>query len=207
MTASSELICQAAVEQMGVDAAAITVRVGVSVQDLVTATDGWAARLEELQYTAGEGPGVDAFACGTAVLIPDLRESARQWPGFVSSAALAGAGAMFAFPLGQDSAWLGTIDLYRHAPGGFTHQEMMLGSVLAGLATKSVLATGRYPGRGHYAEVSVAAGMVAAQLEVAVDEASIRLRAYAFREGRSVVDLARDVVTKRLCAEELDGGT
>ena len=42
--------------------------------ELVAATDDWAERLEELQYTMGEGPGVEAFAHGGPVLVADLAD-------------------------------------------------------------------------------------------------------------------------------------
>jgi hypothetical protein len=40
--------------------------------------------------------------------------------------------------------------------------------------------------------------MVAAQLGVSVGEALIRLRAYAFGQGRALTDVAEDVVAKTL---------
>ena len=53
----------------------------------------------------------------------------------------------------------------------------------------------------HWAEVHQATGMVSAQLEVPIDEAFVRLRAHAFADGRSLRDVARDVVSRRLTLE------
>ena len=50
--------------------------------------------------------------------------------------------------------------------------------------------------------VHQAAGMVATQLGVPVDEALLRLRAHAFSSGRPLTDIARDVVSRTL---RLDG--
>ena len=41
-------------------------------------------------------------------------------------------------------------------------------------------------------------GMVAAQLDVSVGDALVRLRAYAFANDRPLADIARDVVARRL---------
>jgi hypothetical protein len=57
-----EMVCVVAAEQLGVDAAAVTVR--TKVPALVAATDAWAESLEEAQYTVGEGPCVAAFSTG-----------------------------------------------------------------------------------------------------------------------------------------------
>jgi hypothetical protein len=47
--------------------------------------------------------------------------------------------------------------------------------------------------------------MVAVQLGVGVDEALLRLRAHAFITDRLVADVARDVVTRRLRFDPIDG--
>jgi hypothetical protein len=47
--------------------------------------------------------------------------------------------------------------------------------------------------------------MVAAQLEVTVGQALIRLRAYAFGNNRSLTDVARDVVDRRLRFDAASG--
>jgi hypothetical protein len=49
----------------------------------------------------------------------------------------------------------------------------------------------------HYV-VHQATGMVAAQLEVSVGQALIRLRAYAFGNDRPLAEVARDVVDRSL---------
>ena len=49
--------------------------------------------------------------------------------------------------------------------------------------------------------VHQASGMVAAQLEIGVGEALVRLRAYAFANDRLLSDVAEDVVVRRLRLE------
>jgi hypothetical protein len=194
----AQTLCRAAVEQLGVDAAAITLRAGRHTQDLVAATSEWAQRLEELQYTTGEGPGVEAFTLGTAVLVADIGPALPRWPGFCLGAAEADADAVFAFPLGRESTVIGTFDLYRHDTGPLSVRGTELATLLADVTAKALAAAHPIPAGNHYAQVDIAAGMVAAQLGVPVDEALLRLRAAAFRQDRSVVDVARDVAAWRL---------
>ena len=46
------------------------------------------------------------------------------------------------------------------------------------------------------AQVYQAAGMVMAQLGVSIEEATVRLHAYAFANDRPLVDVARDIVRR-----------
>ena len=51
---------------------------------------------------------------------------------------------------------------------------------------------------GHRAEIHQATGMVLAQLRISATDALARLRAHAFVEQRLLVDVAHDVVARRL---------
>ena len=53
--------------------------------------------------------------------------------------------------------------------------------------------------------VHQASGMVAAQLDVSVDQALIRLRAYAFGNDRALTEVGRDVVARRLRFDDRNG--
>jgi hypothetical protein len=56
--------------------------------------------IEDLQYTLGEGPCVDAYRQDTVVAEPDLADPVtRRWPVFSPAALQAGARAVFGFPL------------------------------------------------------------------------------------------------------------
>lgn len=130
----AEVVCSVAVERLGIDAAAITIRAGERSQQLVAASDDWAAALEELQYTVGEGPGVAAFRAGEPVLVSRLSENDERWPDFGDETAAVGVGAVFAFPLQAGAIRLGTIDLYRRRPGPLEPTALGDAVVLADLA-------------------------------------------------------------------------
>ena len=80
---------------------------------------------------------------------------------------------------------------------------------MAGIAARSVLvlqaeappgalAAELEEGADFHYVVHQAAGMVAAQLDVSVGQALVRLRAYAFANDRSLTEVARDVVERTL---------
>lgn len=49
---------------------------------------------------------------------------------------------------------------------------------------------------GHYDDVNVATGMVAAKLRISVENASLRLCAHAFSQDQSLLDVARAIVQR-----------
>ncbi len=208
------VVCEVVVEQVPVDAAAITVRATRRVQELAAATDVWAQRLEELQYTVGEGPGVEAYDTGGPVLVADLTADADRWPAFADTAAGQEVGAVFAFPLQTGAIRLGTLDLYRRRPGALAPGALADAAAFADVATTALLAdTSRGPAEvapwardgapGHYDDVNVATGMLAAQLHISIEDAFMRLRAHAFAHDRPLVEVARSVLARELDLDSL----
>ena len=168
------------------------------------------ALIEDLQYTLGEGPCVDAYHQDRPVLEADLAQpGVPRWFAFTPPAVDAGARAVFGFPLGVGSIRLGALNLYRDHPGPLSDDQHADALVMAGVAARAVLAIqAQAPpgalaaelesGSGLHYVVHQASGMVAAQLEVSVGEAMIRSRAYAFANDCLLADAAREVVSRRL---------
>jgi hypothetical protein len=65
-------------------------------------------------------------------------------------------------------------------------------------STRSALAVALEMGADFHYVVHQASGMVAAQLDVSVGQALIRLKAYAFGNGRPLAEVAEDVVARKL---------
>jgi len=65
-------LCRTAVLRLGVDGASVTAVSGLVAREPVFASDEVSARLEEFQFTTGEGPGADDFWFGSPMLIPEL---------------------------------------------------------------------------------------------------------------------------------------
>ena len=104
-------------EVLGMSGIAVSVLVSGG-GDLVWRTDGASAELDDLQFTLGEGPGVDAAASGELVLEPDLQAVPMQrWPVFTPAALELGVRAVFAVPLQIGVIRLGVLLAHRDAPG------------------------------------------------------------------------------------------
>ena len=176
-------------------------------------TNEVSALIEDLQYTLGEGPCVDAYRRRVPILEPDLAADWTRWLAFSPPALEAGVRAVFGFPLQIGAARLGALNLYRDQPGPLTDDQHADALVLTSVATRAILAlqAGARPGEladeldlegEFHLVVHQASGMVAAQLDVSLSDALVRLRARAFATGRSVAEIARDVVERRARFEE-----
>lgn len=201
-------VCAAAVAALPIGGAGVSAMSRTTASHPLCSTDDISERLEELQLTLGEGPCVDAFALGGAVLTPDLwaDDVHARWPVFAPAAADVGAGAVFAFPLQIGAISPGVLDMYSNVPGGLDTEELADAMAFADTATLVLLDTrtdGPEDGGlgdlgGYRAEIGQATGMLTEQLGVGIEEAFIRLRAHAYAHGRRLADVADDVVARRL---------
>ena len=174
---------------------------------LLHSTDRTSARLEELHFDLGEGPLFDAFASGALVAVPDLAGAAR-WPAFLRNAADLDVGAIFVFPLMLGAVCTGAVICYREKAGPLTESDAETGESLsraiAGPAFREAIQVALEAPLDEHApiewrrQVHQATGMVLAQLNISATDAFSRIRAYAFSGGRTVDEVADDVVTGRL---------
>jgi hypothetical protein len=118
---------------------------------------------------------------------------------FAPAAADAGAAAVFAFPLQIGAISPGVLDLYRREPGTLDAEQLADAMAFADTATLLLLGTRTDTELGGYrAEIDQATGMLTEQLGVGIEEAFVRLRAYAYADGRRLAEVAADVVARRL---------
>ena len=169
--------------------------------------------IEDLQYTLGEGPCVDAYQQGQVVTEPDLADPVtHRWLAFSPPAVQAGVRAVFGFPLRVGTVRLGALNLYRDWSGPLTASEHANALIVADVAARWVLEAqaGAAPdtvareletGADFHFTVHNAAGIVSVQQGISVTEALIRLRAFAFTNGRLVADVAQDVISHKLRLE------
>ena len=148
------------------------------------------------------------------MLLPDLRaENANRWPTFASAALAVGVRAEFSLPLTVGPAGIGTFDLCRDRPGMLSDEHLADALVAADIARDAVLYQPYASGGPAVPEllatagtdrivIHQATGMIAAQLDDTVANAQARLRAAAFANGRSMYDVAQDVVQRRVRFDE-----
>jgi GAF domain-containing protein len=206
----TEQLCQVGAEVTGVSGAGIMLMSDDLALGSVCSSNEVSQLIEDLQFTLGEGPCVDAHTYGRPVLEPDLADpETPRWLAFSPRAVAADARAVFGFPLQVGTVRLGALNLYRDRPGPLSDDQHADSLVLADVAAQVVLTMqANSPLEGVASELDrganfhliehQASGMVAAQLGVSVVEALIRIRAHAFSHDLTVVDVAQAVVDRRL---------
>jgi len=208
---SSRTACDACTHLTGVEGTGLTLMNGAGRDESRYATNTTSAAIEDLQFALGEGPGLDSFRAGMPVLVPDLDSTTghRRWPVFTPAAVETGARAVFAFPLRSGAVRLGSLVLHRTRPVPMTADQLadtlVVADVVLSLLLDELVPVRReltqQSGEGmslSRAEVHQAAGMVSAQLGVTVEEALVRLRAYAYASEQPMDAVARRIVTRRL---------
>lgn len=212
-------ICWACVDGLDVDGAAISLLTARPTRRTLAATDATADLLEELQFTLNEGACIEAATTGAPVIVGDVRESveARRWPVFAAEVvARTGVRALLALPLQWGAVNLGVLDLYRLVPGIPPPDRMR--ETLSTADTAALMMLGHLtdpgdgdgddgrgwldPAAGNRSEVHQATGMVMVQLGLDPPDALARMRGHAFVHGRLLVEVARDVVARRLVLTE-----
>jgi hypothetical protein len=203
-------LCSAAERSLSASGTGVSVLAGDGMRGVAAVSEPAYEPIEELQFTLGEGPCLDAFATRQPVLVPDLLDGAMgRWPGYTPALHDRGVQAVFAFPLQIGAARLGALDVFRGEPGSLTAGEFRDALTFADVAVTTLLdgqaraeagmaADGLDEALGQRAEVFQAQGMVAVQLDIPLMDALAWLRAYAYAEDRALGDVARDVVARRL---------
>lgn len=161
--------------------------------------------LEDLQYTLGEGPTLDAARARRPVTAPDLH-TAVQWPALAEAApAVSTARAVAALPVRLGIIVPAVLTAYRTSPGPFTPDRLTTLTTLAHALIHPLLhTTGHLTDTGSgspdllRAEVHQAAGITSVDLGIPIDQALLRLRSHAWAHGRPLRATAHDVVTGRL---------
>ena len=203
-------LCRPFLSALPVTGAAVSTLGPPFGSETVCASDTDAARIDELQFDLGEGPCWDALATRQPVLTADLQRESTRWPLFQEALGGRRSGGLFAFPLALGSLNIGAVDLYRRQPGALTQSQVADASALSGICARQVLrrtlaglpvpeAADGESGRGFSRrEVHQATGMVLAQLGVTAADALLIINGYAFARGRTVRDVAADIVARRI---------
>lgn len=167
------------------------------------------ARIDEIQIDLGEGPSWEALRTRHPVTASDLQiDGGTLWPGAWAALREIDVGALFAFPLFVRTVGIGSIALYSVTSRDLSGADIERMSGLAAIVSVVLLrrALSRVEQTDAEGEdqpysrrvVHQATGMVAARNGIGVDDALLLLRGHAYGEGRSVRDVAADVIARRL---------
>ena len=215
--AAADRLCEACVELLAVDAAAISMVLSGENAGTLGASSQDAREYDELQFTFGEGPGLESVSTRAPVLALNLAADVGRWPAYGPALLEKGVGAVFALPVVLAGEYLGALELFRLEPAVLRGDDLSGALVAVELAALPLLdlmgedleeAAGEPKtlawaelGRITRAEVSQATGMLIAQLDIGPSEALVRLRAHAYATGRSATEVAHDILDRRLRLE------
>jgi GAF domain-containing protein len=203
-------VCGVAVQTLSARGAGVSMMTGDGARGVGAASDPGSARLEELQFTLGEGPCIDAYASRSPVLVPELADGGMtRWPVYAPTVVENGVRAVFAFPLQIGAARLGVLEVFRDRPGALTSDELRQAVLLADVTVAALLDQHEQGGTvagiddldeaiEDRAELFQAQGMVMVQLGVSLGDAMARMRAYAYAQNRRLGEVASDIVARRL---------
>ena len=213
-------LSRACARVLGVDGAGLSMADASGRRVPLGASSSTASDAERMQFTAGEGPCTASQRTGQPVFAveEDLR---RRWPMF---AALLLEGTPYrgviALPLRSPPSGDGALDLYLTHDAAVAEVDVfdavatgeLVSSALGDAALWSTWSADEGPDwllgpapRGR-AAVWEAAGKVGIALDVGPDEALALLRAHAYTAGRSVDEVAAEVLAGRRSPEDLRAG-
>ncbi|MEU6389066.1 GAF and ANTAR domain-containing protein [Streptomyces sp. NPDC046939] len=195
----------------GVDSLSLTLISAQGALELVWGDPGdpVGRPLEDLQYTLGEGPTLDAVTTRRLITVPDLH-TALQWPALAEAApAVSTARAVAALPVRLGIIVPAVLTAYRTTPIPFTPRRLDTLTTLAHALVHPLLQTSTtdlvHTSIGApdllRAEVHQAAGMTSVHLGIPIDQALVRLRSHAWAHDQALRTIAHDVVTGRLRLE------
>jgi GAF domain-containing protein len=165
--------------------------------------------LELFQLQTREGPCLEAYRTGRPVINVDLGEATSRWPRFAPRATAIGFQSVHAFPLRLRNQTIGALNVFGDTKGGdFDDSDVPIVQALADVAAISLLQE-RAIRRGEILSeqlqsalnsrivIEQAKGAIAQVHQVSVDEAFVRIRAYARSNNKKLTDVAHAVVTDR----------
>jgi ANTAR domain len=141
-----------------------------------------------------------------------------RWPAYGAAMLAYQIRGVHAMPVLVAGQYVGALDLFCAQPGPLGAEQLAGAVAAAELAAIPVLdlmnadlqAAVSDPSSNAWAElntlsraeVSQATGMLMAQLDIDATEALVRLRAHAYATDRSAIDVARDILDRRLMLED-----
>jgi GAF domain len=214
--AAADRLCRACVDLLAVDGAAVSITHAGTTQGTFGSSGELSRRLDEYQFTFGEGPCLDAASSGRPVLVGDVGDQRDQrWPAFSRAALGSGVRAVFALPVALARSPVGALDLFRVDAGPLSDDGLQGGlwaAELAALPLLELMTEVRSDGDEEdgwqqlaslqRVEVYQATGMIIGQLDVDASEALVRLRAFAFRHGLTASEAAWSIVERRVSLTE-----
>ena len=213
--AAADRLCRACVDLLDVDGASISLIKDGGSQGTFGSSGELARTLDELQFTYGQGPCLDAVETNSMVAADDLDSPGEnRWPALTEQVLAHGIRSMYALPVTVAGMPIGALDLYRHRSGTLHGTALTGGLWAAGLASLPLLdlmnadVDWQAAGDGteifdqlaslERVEVYQATGMIIAEFDVDAADAVARLRGHAISHDLTASAAAFRVLDHRI---------
>jgi GAF domain-containing protein len=209
------LLTDRCVEVLDVEAAGLMLN-SVDGQLRVMATSSDAMRVLELfELQAQEGPCLDCYRTGQAVVNHDLDAAGERWPRFSVEASDAGFRMVHALPMRLRGTVLGALNLFHVEPSHMSQADVDAAQALADVATIALLqhraaleaqVVNEQLNNALNSRIVIeqAKGVLAERQGLDIESAFQLLRNYARNHNELLADVARSVIDGSLGAAALD---
>ena len=187
---------------------------GRGVLHLVAASSERTRQLEIFQLQREEGPCLDCYHAGQAVVATDLSQETSRWPQFCRKAESEGFASVHALPMRLHDTILGTLGLFGTRVGHLDDDDLALAQALAHVASVAIV------NEKSAADITTvnaqlqnalssrvileqAKGVVSYVGKLDMDDAFAVLRRYARDHGERLSDVASRVVNRELSGDTL----
>ncbi|HVB51718.1 MAG TPA: GAF and ANTAR domain-containing protein [Acidimicrobiales bacterium] len=203
------------VEAVDVDAAGVMLASPGGELQYVASSSETMRILELFQVQANEGPCIDCFRDGHAIINHSLADSHDRWPNFTPRALAQGFQSVHCLPMRLRGRTIGALNLFRTLQGPLGDDDVAVAQGLADVATVAILQ--------HRSSVDAdtlndqlssalnsriiieqAKGIVSQSTSCDMDEAFSRLRAQARNHNEGLTDVAFRIVHGTLPVADLD---
>jgi len=195
------------VELLEVDAAGLLLADNHATLRLVAASTEQARVVELFQIQNDEGPCLDCYRTGQAVIVSDIRAhaAAERWPRFAAATREMGYAGVHAIPMRLRDQVIGTLNLFKIVPDGLDPAVVVAATALVDVATigilqeravrhQEVVAGQLQVALNSRVMIEQAKGVLAERLQMTPNEAFVLLRRYARDHNHPLTELAGDVI-------------
>jgi GAF domain-containing protein len=202
-------LVEACSELLDASAAGILLASPSGQLSVVASTSEHGRLVEVMQLSSGNGPCIEAFTTGKLVEVVDVAALDGRWPEFAAEAVAQGFRSVHAIPLTLRGTVIGTLNLFRTAPGRLGELDAVAARGLADVATISILHERSL--REHTVAqeqlqraldsrvlIEQAKGVLAQLHTIDMDAAFAALRSYSRNHNLNLREVAEKIVSRQL---------
>jgi GAF domain-containing protein len=206
------------VEILGISEAGIMLVGAASDLEAMASSSESMNVIQLLESQAHEGPCLDCYRSGTAVVVEDLTNSRDRWGTFGFESLAAGIQSVYVLPMRRRGTTIGVLCLFSSTKRSVSLSDISSAQVFADVATIAILLhhsfldTQSVDAQLHHAldsrvVIEQARGMLTEEVGVSVETTFAMIRSYAREHRLSIVEVARNLTNGELATNLLGSRT